>query len=201
VKAALLLTLFLSALLCTAGAQDRPLEAARGPEMKIGMTLVYVDFDSHSLNDSAQRLWQWDATLGLTPRFGVGIDMGYSRPDSLKGSPNHTLSYAIGPVWSSTINRNAQTYIHGFVGLTNVGGFGGFNGEGREDGALKLFWKLGAGVEIPVFGPVDMRIGVDYLNSQDSVPGGQIRGQTHLRQSIGLQYVLGGLRKRRHRVR
>jgi hypothetical protein len=186
------LMLFLLTILYPASAQDRPLEAARGPAMKIGMTLVYVDFESRSLNGRAQRLWQWDATLGLSPRFGMGIDMGYSRPDALKGSPNYTLSYAVGPVWYPTTNKNAQTYVHGSAA---------FNGEGFEDGHLKLFWKLGAGVEIPIFGPIDMRVGLDILHSQDPGPGGQILGQTHLRQSIGLQYVFGGLRKRQHRVR
>lgn len=196
VKAILFLAFLLLAQHQTAVAQDAPHEAARGPVMKVGMTVVNIDFNSATLNDLPQRLWQWDATLGLSSRFGMGIDIGYSRPDTPKGAPHSILSYAVGPVWYPVIHRSAQPYVHGFAGLTKVGGSGGLNAENYEEGHLKLAWKVGTGVDIPVIGPIAMRIGLDYLRSEYVNPLPKVRGQNSLRAIAGLQYIIGRSRRR-----
>lgn len=198
-KLTFLLLLFFFPYVGPAGAQA-PHEAAIGPVVKAGMSLAYVDLGRASLSDPAQRVWQCDATLGLSPRFGMGIDLGYSHPD-IPGPHNAVLSYLAGPVLYPSTNSNVQTYIHGFAGLARVGESRVLSTGESGDRHTKLVWKFGAGVEIFAFGPIHMRLGLDYIHSQDYNSGYQIRGQNHLRQMIGLQYVFGSPRKRQHRIK
>jgi len=179
---------------------QEPKAAAIGlqPEVRAGIGLAYLDFD---LSPSARKGFlglESEMSLDLSPRFGAEIEVGYLRASNVfgTGQPSDTLTYLVGPVWYPT-RRSFQPYLHGLVGLARVTGPVPAAANQFEFGmANKLAWQLGAGVEVPVHGPIRLRIGVDYLHSAYFGPLLEIRGQNNVRIMASVEYVFGIHRRR-----
>jgi hypothetical protein len=192
------LLLFSVILAPPAGAQA-PLAAARGPVIKAGIGVAYLDFDESSSARTGLLGVVSEVTADLSPKFGAEIEVGYLRASNVLHSGHHSdiLSYVGGPVWHPIRRRNFQTYIHGLIGLARVTGPVRLSAGGTSHGYVnKGCLEFGAGAKFRLDGPIYLIIGVDYLHSEYVNPLLQFRGQNSLRTTASVEYVLGGHRRR-----
>jgi hypothetical protein len=192
------LLLFSMILVHPAGAQA-PLAAARGPVIKAGIGLAYLDlYESSSARTGLLGVVS-EVTADLSPKFGAEIEVGYLRASNVLHSGHHSdiLSYVGGPVWYPIRRRNFQTYVRGLIGLARVTGPVPLSEGGITHGYVnKGCLEFGIGAKFRLDGPIYLLIGVDYLHSEYVNPSLQFRGQNSLRTTASIEYVLGGHRKR-----
>jgi hypothetical protein len=122
--------------------------------------------------------------MDWSDKFGMGVDLTYGRLN-IPFNQSHTLALLVGPTLYRPLDRSARMYVHAFVGAARSAG------PLSIDRKTELAWKAGSGIEVLMFGPVHMRLGVDYLRSLDATPALDIRGQNHIRAVLGIQYVFG----------
>jgi hypothetical protein len=192
----LLLCLLMSVQLTEA---QEPRAAAIGPVIRAGIGLAYLDFDLAPSARQGLVGLESDLSIDLSRRFGAQIEVGYLRASNVFRSGHHsdTLSYLAGPVWYPTGGRGLPPYVHALVGLARVTGPIPIATNQFEYGMVnKLAWELGAGVELRMHGPINIRIGADYLHSNYFTTLLTIRGQNNLRTIASIEYVFASHRKR-----
>lgn len=179
---------------------QEPKAAAIGlqPEIRAGIGLAYLDFNVAPAARQGLVELESGMSMDLLPRFGAEIEVGYLRASNVLGSGHHSdrLSYLAGPVWYPSKGR-FHPYVHGLVGLARITGPIPVATNQFDYGvANKLAWQLGAGVELPVHGPIHLRTGADYLHSAFFGPLLDIRGRNDVRILVSVEYVFGIRRSR-----
>jgi len=174
-----------------------PAVAGVAPVIENGVGYSYVQSDVPSEGDLTMKGIVVSASGDLTARFGVKLELGYSRsPDAFQtGRVADLLTYMAGPVFYPI--RRGKFDFHAQVL------FGGARETGvnfESDGTLVRgyvnhpAWAGGVGFQYRISEALSVRPEVEYLRSSYFNSNVAVQGQTNLRPSISLVYTYG----RRH---
>lgn len=135
-----------------------------------------------------------NATIDIPARFGIKLDLGYTRAPNAFGTDHHAdmLTYLAGPVVYPVAREKLGTYAHFLVGGARTTGPVPTGGGGYFTAYANQFaWALGGGVEYQLRPRISARIGADYLHTAYFDPAQQLRGRSNARIVVGVVYSFG----------
>jgi hypothetical protein len=187
---ALLLVMFAAPFVHAQG----PRVAGVGPVIEAGVGYQYVDASVPSQNSLGMNGVQMVANADFSRRFGVALDLGYSRNFDAYNS-GHTadlLTYMAGPIFYPVRKRNWYVYTHLLVGGARETGVNfESNGQIVLGYANRFAWAGGGGFEYRFSRAFAVRMGADYLRTSFYNSNIQLQGQSNLRPSVSLIYTFG----------
>jgi opacity protein-like surface antigen len=178
----------------TAHAQG-PVVAGIAPVLEAGVGYTYIDAGVPS---QTARLGmngiQLVGNADFSRRFGVQLDLGYSRNFNAYSS-NHTadlLTYMAGPVFYPVRKRNYNIFTHLLLGGARETGVNfESNGQIITGFTNRFAWAGGAGFQYRVSRSLSVRLGADYLRTAYFNSNVALEGQPNLRASATLIYTFG----------
>jgi len=173
-----------------------PVVAGVAPVIENGYS--YVQSNVPSEGDLTMKGIVASASGDLTARFGVKLEVGYSRSfDAFQtGRVADLLTYMAGPVFYPV--RRSRFDIHAQV---LVGGARETGVNFENDGTLvrgyanEFVWAGGIGIQYRISEAISLRPEVEYIRNAFFNPNVAVQGQTNLRPSISLVYTYGRRRE------
>ena len=193
------LALFCAPLLCAAlfplsvDAQA-PLTMGTGPAIEAHAGFEYLQQPIPTSSRIPMYGLDSGATVGVSHRFGVRLDLGYVRASNVLSSGHHSdiLSYLGGPVYYPFTTSRMETYVHFLAGGARVTGVvPSDQGQFITGYANEFAWAGGGGFQIHMSPDTAVRVGGDYLHTSYFDPSGALHGQGNLRAVVSFVCVLG----------
>ena len=193
------LALFCTPLLCAAlfplsVAAQAPLTMGTGPSIEAHAGFAYLAQPIPTSSRIPMYGLDSGATVGVSRRFGVRLDLGYVRASNVLSSGHHSdiLSYLGGPVYYPFTTSRMETYVHFLAGGARITGVvPSDQGHFLTGYANEFAWAGGGGFEIHTSPDTAVRVGGDYLHTSYFDPSAALHGQGNLRAVVSFVYVLG----------
>jgi len=193
------LALFSSPFLCAAlfppnVEAQAPLTTGSGPSIQTHAGFAYLEQPAPTSSRIPMYGIDTGATVEVSRRFGVRLDLGYARASNVLSSGHHSdiLSYLGGPVFYPLTTRRMQTYVQFLAGGARVTGVTPYNQSQFLTGYANEFaWAGGCGLEVRTSRDTAVRLGADYLHTSYFDPTAALQGQGNLRAVISFVYFLG----------
>ena len=194
-KLALLCTpLLCAALFPLSVVAQAPLTMGTGPSIEAHAGFEYLQQPIPTSSRIPMYGLDSGATVGVSRRFGVRLDVGYVRASNVLSSGHHSdiLSYLGGPVYYPFTTSRMGTYVHFLAGGARVTGVvPSDQGHFITGYANEFAWAGGGGLEIRMTPDTAVRVGGDYLHTQYFDPSSALHGLGNLRAVVSFVYVLG----------
>lgn len=201
-KLALLLSpLLFAALFPLSVEAQAPLTTGTGPSVEAHIGFAYLQQPIPTSSRVPMYGLDSGATVDVSRRFGVRLDLGYVRASDVLSSSHHSdiLSYLGGPVFYPLTTRHAQTYVQFLAGGARVTGATPDNqGQFITGYANEFAWAGGVGLEVRTSLSSAVRVGADYLHTSYFGPTAALQGQGNLRAVVSFVYFLGRDSRRRY---
>jgi opacity protein-like surface antigen len=187
--------LLLAILFVPAARAQAPAVAGIAPVFEAGVGYSYIDAGVPS---ATSRLGmngiQLVGNADFSRRFGVQLDLGYSRNFNAYSS-HHTadlLTYMAGPVFYPVRKRNYNVFAHVLLGGARETGVNfDSNGQIITGFTNRFAWAGGAGFQYGIARSWAVRLGADYLHTSYFNSDVALAGQSNLRASATLIYTFG----------
>jgi opacity protein-like surface antigen len=177
-----------------ARAQAPPV-AGVGPVIEAGVGYQYVDASIPSQTNSlGMNGVQLVGNADFSRRFGVALDLGYSRNFDAynSGRTADILTYMAGPIFYPVRKRNWYVYTHVLLGGARETGVNfESNGQIVLGYTNRFAWAVGGGYEYRFSRSFALRFGADYLRTSFFNSNIQLTGQSNIRPSASLIYTFG----------
>ena len=187
--------LALAILLAPATRAQAPSVAGIAPVLEAGVGYTYIDAGIPSQTSRlAMNGIQLLGDADFSRRFGVQLDLGYSRNFNAYSS-HHTadlLTYMAGPVFYPLRKRNYNIFGHVLLGGARETGVNfESNGQIITGFANRFAWAGGAGFQYRLSRSFSVRLGADYLHTSYFNSNVVLAGQSNLRAAATLIYTFG----------
>jgi hypothetical protein len=187
------LLLFTLGLASQARAQG-PVIAGVAPVIDGGIGYSYVQSNIPSQGHLAMKGILLSASGDLNARFGVKLEVGYSRsPDAFQtGRVADVLTYMGGPVFYPVRQRKFDIHVQVLAGGARVTGV-----TFENDGTLvRGFvnhpgWAGGAGFQVRISPAFAVRPEIEYVRTSFFNSNVAFEGQTNFRATVNLIYTFG----------
>jgi opacity protein-like surface antigen len=189
----------LSLLLVTLGLASQaraqgPLIAGVAPVLDGGIGYSYVQSNIPSQGNLAMKGILLSASGDLNARFGVKVEIGYSRSSDAfqTGRVADTLTYMAGPVFYPIRRSRFDIHAQVLVGGARVTGVTFENDGTLVRGYVNHFgWTGGAGFQVRISSGMALRPEVEYVRTSFFNSNVAFQGQTNLRTTLNLIYTFG----------
>jgi opacity protein-like surface antigen len=189
----------LSLLLVTLGLASQaraqgPLIAGVAPVLDGGIGYSYVQSNIPSQGNLAMKGILLSASGDLNARFGVKVEIGYSRSSDAfqTGRVADTLTYMAGPVFYPIRRSRFDIHAQVLVGGARVTGVTFENDGTLVRGYVNHFgWTGGAGFQVRISSAMALRPEVEYVRTSFFNSNVAFQGQTNLRTTLNLIYTFG----------
>lgn len=171
-----------------------PRASAVGPSVSASLGYSFVSLAVPPSSRIGLNGFDAALTIGLIPRLGARIDVGYVRSSDVlnSGKTGDVLSYLAGPVFYPVRHRTRALFVQGLLGGARVTGAVPVSSGGFLSGYVNRFaWVIGTGFEYRVSGSIGFRIGADYLHTAYFQSATIISGQSDLRITGSFVYFFG----------
>lgn len=201
----LLFTALFCFLLCAANASAQvTAPSGRAQSLDVSLGYAYINHAASPSRRISLNGVDAGATVGLSSRLGIRVDLGYARSaGGVLGAPTHAsvLNYMAGPVFYPTVSRKYDVYVQALLGGARVSGpvpvSGGILIGGWANG---FAWAVGGGVDHQLSDSIGVRAGVDYLRVGYLDPSLTIQGRNDVRATVAVVYFGSWPWKRRRRL-
>jgi opacity protein-like surface antigen len=189
--------LFVCLLLCAApAAAQSPKITATGPSMNISLGYQYFNL---ALQPQRANLNGADTTftVDFRPRWGVQLDLAYSRGSDVNGTTHHAdaLTYMAGPVYYVTRRERLSTFVHVVGGGARVTGIL-ISPKGVTKGYInEPAVALGGGVEYQLSQRWSVRGTGDYVRASFLTSPTTFGGLNNFRATASIVYNFGSNRR------
>lgn len=178
-----------------------PVVAGVAPVFEGGVGYSYLQSNIPSQgNLTIKRGALLSASGDLSPRFGVKLEVGYSRSfDAFQtGRVADLLTYMGGPVFYAVRRQKFDIHVQALAGGARETGVN-FESDGTLiRGYVNHFaWAGGAGFQYRISSAFSLRPEIEYLRTAYFSSSATIQGQTNLRASVSMIYTFGRGEKRR----
>jgi len=171
-----------------------PIIAGVAPVLDGGIGYSYVQSNIPSQGNLAMKGILLSASGDLNVRFGVKVEVGYSRTtDAFQtGRVADTLTYMAGPAFYPIRRSRYDIHIHALVGGARVTGVTFENNGTLVRGYVNhLGWTGGAGFQVRISQSMAIRPEVEYVRTSFFNSNVTPQGQTDLRATMSLIYTFG----------
>jgi opacity protein-like surface antigen len=191
--------LLLVILVVPAAQAQGPLVAGIAPVLEAGAGYTYIDAGVPGESKLAMNGIQAVGNADFSRRFGVQLDLGYSRNFDAyhSGHSADLVTYMAGPVFYPLRTRRWNVSTHILLGGARETGVN-FEPDGQiiTGFANRFAWAFGAGIQYRVTRSLSVRLGGDYLRTSYFNSNVQLQGQSNIRSSATLIYTFGEGRER-----
>jgi opacity protein-like surface antigen len=188
----------LALLFAPAANAQHPAFAGVAPVLEAGVGYSFVDASVPSQSGLAMNGVQAIFNGDVSRRFGVKLDLGYTRSFNAFGT-GHTadlLTYLAGPVFYPVRKRDTNVYTHFLMGGARETGVNFQSGGPPVLGFVNKFaWAGGAGIQYRLSRSFSVRVGADYLHSTFFNSTNTLQGQANIRTSVSMIYTFGANRE------
>ena len=175
-----------------------PVVAGVAPVIENGVGYSYTQSDVPSEGDMTMKGIVASASGDLTARFGVKLELGYSRSfDAFQtGRVADLMTYMAGPVFYPVRRSKFDIHVQALAGGARETGVN-FESDGTlVRGYVNQFaWAGGIGVQYRISEAISLRPEVEYLHSSFFNSNVAVQGQPNLRPSISIIYTYGRRRE------
>jgi opacity protein-like surface antigen len=171
-----------------------PVFAGGGPVIEASAGYSYQHVATPSLDAIGMQGIDTSINADVTRRFGVKLDVGYSRAFNVYGTTHDSdmLTYMAGPLFYPVRHRSYDIYTELLLGGARQTGINlGANDVTFHGFVNKFAWAAGGGVQYKLTPSFSVRGGADFLHSSFFNDTANIQGQNTIRGVLSIVYTFG----------
>jgi hypothetical protein len=189
---------FMFLLLVPCSRAQAPVFAGGGPVIEASAGYSYLHVGTPSLDAVGMQGIDTSINADFTRRFGVKLDLGYSRAFNVYGTTHDSdmLTYMAGPLFYPVRHRSYNIYTELLLGGARQTGINLAANDITLHGFVNKFaWAAGGGFQYKWTPSFSVRAGVDFLHSSFFNDTANIQGQNTARGVLSVVYTFGERRE------